>query len=225
MRFLIAIKSCQYDLERGYHQVIRNTWGKDVASLGIDLIFFTGNRKPPKETLHWDEVSLDCKDDYDALPFKTREICRWAVAGGYDFVFLADTDTFLIPSKLLKCGFEEYDYYGLIQRPLGKLFSYDAVSRSGKHHPGMYYPWASGGYGYFLSKYAAKIVSNCEPDVWAEDMFVAQIMNEQYNHGKIIIGDAKNMVGQCTWHFPQTEYKSGYDLKFGWMDKMYREHQ
>src|SRR5271156_2746122 len=159
MSLLIAVKSCRQDLERGYHQVIRDTWGIDAVSLGIDLIFFTGNRNQSKGILGWDEVSLDCGDEYADLPFKTREICQYAVACGYDYVFLCDTDTFVIPRLLLEVGFEAYDYYGLIQKPLGKTFQYDAISRSGKHHPGMYSPWASGGFGYFLSQKAARIVS------------------------------------------------------------------
>lgn len=222
-RLLIAVKSCWHDWERGYHPVILDTWGKDAIALGADVVFFIGNQSLGKP-LKQGEVILDCKDDYGSLPFKTREICRYAVAHGYEHSFLCDTDTFVIPRLLLQVGFEEFDYYGLIQKPLGKAFFYDAVDREGKHHPGNYYPWASGGYGYFLSKYAAEIISHCEPDAWAEDLWCGQIMNEQYNHGRLIIGDAKNMVGQCTWHFPQTEYKSGYDLKFGWMDRMYREH-
>src|SRR5208282_916190 len=224
MRLLIAVKSCAADLGRGYHQTIWDTWGKDVAPLGIDLVFFTGNFTPAK-ALKTGEVILDCKDDYDSLPFKTREICRYSAARGYEHVFLCDTDTFIVPRLLLQVGFEPYDYYGLIQKPLGKSFTYDAVDRHGEHHPGTYYPWVSGGFGYFLSADAVRVIAHCEPDIWAEDLWCGQIMNEQYNHGRLTIGDAKNMVGQCTWHFPQTEYKSGYDLKFGWLDKMYREHR
>lgn len=224
MSLLIAVKSCEADLRRGYHQVIRDTWGQNVVLPEADLLFFTGDFFPAAE-LRSDEVSLPCKDDYDNLPLKTREICRYAVARGYDYVLLCDTDTYIIPRLLLQVGFEKYDYYGLIQRPLGQAFSYDAIDRHGAHHPGTYYPWASGGFGYFLSKRAANIIAPVEPDSWAEDLWVGQVMNEQYNHGRLTIGDAKNMVGQCTWHFPQVEYKSGYDLKFGWMEKMYREHR
>jgi hypothetical protein len=224
MRLLIAVKSCCSDANRSYHKTIRDTWGKDTVALGIDLRFFVGEGILQSEGTE-DVVQLAIKDDYQSLPYKTREICRYAVARGYDYVLLCDTDTYIIPRLLLQVGFEKYDYYGLIQRPLGQAFSYDAIDRHGAHHPGTYYPWASGGFGYFLSKRAANIIAHVEPDSWAEDLWVGQVMNEQYNHGRLTIGDAKNMVGQCTWHFPQVEYKSGYDLKFGWMEKMYREHR
>jgi hypothetical protein len=238
MRLLIAVKSCRLDRERSYHNVIRETWGKDIISPDVDLRFFLGN--PSTELLvsrsivrrlmiqlglSNDEILVNCDDGYSALPYKTREILSWSAAVGYDFTFLADTDTFVIPEKLLKCGFEQYDYYGLIQRALGKTFQYDAVSRSGKHYPGEYYPWASGGFGYFLSRKAADIIAHCEPDFWAEDTWVGQIMNEQYNRGRATIGDANNLAKQCSWHFPAHEYNSGYDLKFGWMEKMHKEHQ
>jgi hypothetical protein len=223
MRLLIAVKSCRQDFLCGYHQVIRNSWGKDVFPTGAHLLFFLGDVDPA--LLGIDEEFVNVRDDYAGLPYKTREICRRSVSWDYDFVFICDTDSFVLPEKLLKCGFEQYDYYGLIQRPLGKSFQYDAVSREGKHHPSTYLPWASGGYGYFLSKHAAAIIAETEPDFWAEDLWVGQIMNEQYNHGRVTIGGAKNLAGQCSWHFPAHEFNSGYDLRFNWMPKMYERHK
>lgn len=224
MRLLIAVKSCEADLRRGYHQVIRDTWGKDVAPLGIDLVFFLGNFNPIGIGLKRDEVSLDCEDGYGHLPFKSREICRHSVARGYEHVFLCDTDSFLVPRLLQKVGYEAYDYYGLIQKPIGQKFAYDAIDREGKHHPGEYYPWASGGFGYFVSRKAAALIAQFKPNVWAEDVWTAQIMNIQYNLGQMTIGDAKNLAYQCSWHFPAHEYNSGYDLRFNWMPEMYEKH-
>src|ERR1700678_1122556 len=191
---------------------------------GVDLLFFMGGMGQPPKPI--DDIYLpEVKDDYTSLPFKTRAICRYAVDRRYNFVYICDTDTYVIPEKLLKCGFKDYDYYGLIQRPLGKIFQYDAISREGKHHPSEYFPWASGGWGYFLSRKLANIIAHVEPDHWAEDLWVGQIANEQYNHGRVTIGDAKNLAGQCSWHFPQLQFNSGYDLKFGWQERMYKEHQ
>ena len=33
-KLLIAVKSCQQDLARGFHDVIRETWGRDAKSVG-----------------------------------------------------------------------------------------------------------------------------------------------------------------------------------------------
>ena len=33
------------------------------------------------------------------------------------------------------------------------------------------------------------------------------------------------LVDHRLWHFPQLQFNSGYDLKFGWQERMYKEHQ
>ena len=221
MRLLIAVKSCRQDLERGCHQAIRDTWGKDAVALGADVVFFTGDWVPACPVKQ-DEAILNCKDDYDSLPFKTREICRYAVARSYDYVFLCDTDTFVIPERLLKSGFELYDYYGVIRLEVGKTFAYDAVDRQGKHWPlDKCYPWASGGIGYFLSKRATYIISHIEPDIWAEDLWVGQVMGEQQARGQLAIADARNFNLFVSWHFPQMLYGESYDPEIGWMQDLY----
>jgi Galactosyltransferase len=226
IRVLIAVKSCNADLDRDYHNVIWDTWGQDAVKLGFDVRFFVGRNDTRFRLFSREyEIFFDCEDNYASLPYKTRDICQYAVSKHYDFLLLCDTDTFLIPAKLLECGFENYDYYGLIQRPIGKKFHYDAIDREGTHHPGEYFSWASGGYGYFLSRKLANIVAQTKPDTWAEDLWIGQIANEQYNHGRITIGDVKNLAGQCSWHFPAHEYNSGYDLKFNWMPDMYKKHK
>ena len=218
MRLLIAIKSCRQDLERGCHRAIMDTWGKDAIALGIDVVFFTGDWTPAKP-LEPGEVILACKDGYDDLPFKTREICRWAVAHSYDFVFLADTDTFIIPERLLKSGFEAYDYYGVIRLEPGKTFPYDAIDRQGKHWPiAKCYPWASGGIGYFLSGTAVRLVSETEPDHWAEDLWVGQVMG----CSGLKVGDARSFNLFVAWHFPQMLYGESYDPEIGWMQDLYK---
>lgn len=208
MRLLLAIKSCQRDLDRGYHDAIRQTWGRDTR--GADLQFFTG-------------ADLNAPDDYDSLPFKTREILRRSIQSGYDFTFLCDTDTFIIPSRLMSCDFQRYDFSGRFgsMPELGKTFNY-------RDQRGVYnniHPWPSGGVGYFVSRKAAEIVVATDPVVWAEDMFVGQALGPHIQSGAITAKDLPGFECCVSWHFPRREYNNQvYDLKFNWLEKMQKEH-
>ena len=214
MTLQIAVKSCVQHRDAGFHQAIRDTWG---ASL--DVKFFLGGPSAAS-----DEISLDCPDDYHSLPLKTKAICQWAVGQDVEHVFLCDTDTFLLPNKLLSCGFENYDYVGKIDRPLGSRRRYIAVDRDGLmlEYP-FAFPWASGGFGYFLSRKAFTIIANSAPYGWAEDLWVGQVLGPRYETGEIKMLHVG--AEEYSWHFPSHVFKSGYDLKFGWMYKMFEEHR
>jgi len=224
MTLLLAVKSCQTDRARGDHQIIRDTWGRDVKMADADLRFFIGG--PTSSEVFIDETILNCPDDYHSLPYKTREILRWSVSRNYDFTFLCDTDTYVIPGKLMKTDFRRFDYFGVNGRELGVPFPYNAPDRDGR---GWFiphcYPWASGGFGYFLTQKAARFVIDREPDIWAEDLWVGQIMGPLYRTGQITMANMNQLEGKATWHFPQHVYQSGYNPNFGWMEKMYREQR
>lgn len=218
MKLIVCVKSCQEHLERGDHQVVRETWGKDAKALGIDVRFFMGSEMKKYEQ---DETHLRCPDDYNGLPFKTREICRWALGKRLDHILICDTDTFIIPKKLLSCGYEKYDYAGKISRPIGQTFSYRDIDRQGaiENHPNCY-PWASGGYGYFLSRAAIQEIAYEYPTSRAEDLWVGQIMGKIADEGLLSILDIPPQT--YSWHFPVAEYEgNNYDPKFKWMEKMY----
>ena len=165
MRVLIAIKSCNKDAARGCHRAIRETWGAEVE--GADLRFFVG--EDPLAFRSADTIVLpNCPDDYAGLPQKTRAILAWSINHGYDFTFLCDTDTFLIPPRLLACGFENYDLTGCI---------------GGNLEGGKYFPWPSGGAGYFLSQKAAWIVALSKTIDTAEDRMIGQILLRENAEG------------------------------------------
>jgi hypothetical protein len=220
-KLLIAVKSCQKDKDAGYHDVIRSTWAKDAKALGIDVKFFVGASFAKYES---DEMHLKCLDDYNSLPLKTREICKWVSGKLIDHVYLCDTDTFLIPSKMLESGYEKYDYAGKITKPIGKPFSYSHTGREGQieNFPRCF-PWASGGYGYFLSRRAATTVAYEYPTSICEDLWVGQVMGQAQAAGELKIQDhAPNVY---SWHHPQ--HGEIYDVKTlsDWMTKMYQEHK
>jgi hypothetical protein len=183
MKLLIAVKSCQADQDRGLHDAIRSTWGAAAKTLGIEVRFFVAASFTAHQS---DEIHLKCQDDYESLPFKTREICRWAFGKMFSHIFLCDTDTVVSPRKLLASGFEKFDYAGKIDRPLGVPFSYETISRNGVREVSLRYPWASGGYGYFLSRKAFEMVMTEYPTTWAEDLWVAQILGPSIPKGDII---------------------------------------
>src|ERR1700733_120526 len=107
MRILLAVKGCAADSLRGTTRILMETWGKDVN--GADLRVFIGSVRTTYFPSHLIEVLVPCPDDYHSLQQKTREILKWSLKENYDFTCLLDTDTFVIPHRLLSCGFEKYN--------------------------------------------------------------------------------------------------------------------
>lgn len=171
MKILVAVKGCERDCQNGFHQAIRDTWAKDVE--GADVRFFVGEGRLP---LKDDEIRLSCADDYLSLPHKTREILSWALDRDYDYIFLADTDTYIIPSRLWYTDWEKFDLTGLFNGVIGKPNATE----------GKYWAWISGGNGYWLSSRAARIVRD-HPYTgdWAEDRITGQALGPYFQNGQL----------------------------------------
>lgn len=222
-KLLIAVKSCIKDLDANFHDCIRRTWLQDAKQLGIDVRFFVGQTTEERRVLKFeaDETQLACPDDYDGLPFKTQQICLWANGKTYQDIFLCDTDTFLIPKLILESGYQTADYTGRFNgNTMTPLTGYKTVSRSGMsvQYPTCY-PWASGGYGYFLSRKAFNAVAYSTPKTWAEDFHVGQTLGPLAKTQDIKILDTTEQ--QYSNHFPSHVFKSGYNLDFKWMESNY----
>jgi hypothetical protein len=160
MRLLIGIKSCQKDRLNGYHQTIRETWGKNLPG-DVDLLFFVGGLKPPVK-LEKDERHVPVDDGYWELLAKTKAIMRYALQHDYDFSYMADTDSYLNVSGMMTCGFEAYDYCGGFINPVNETFGKTIRPWRTFPHDCLIepaYAAFSGGHGSFLSKYAMKIAS------------------------------------------------------------------
>jgi len=223
---MVCVKSCQQDRERGYHQIIRQTWGQTLKSLGVETRFFVGKSTHPTNIIRYekDEVAVDAPDDYNGLPYKTRAIVRWASGKMVDNIFLCDTDTY-VKRAVLKTGFESYDYAGVFGRQFGTTFYYDAPDRNGfvEKHPKCY-AWASGGWGYYLSQRAIGLLHYEAPTSWAEDLWVGQVLSPLIMAGEIT-GKSFNH-GEYSLHFPQAKFGgSTYDPKFKWMEEMHSENR
>ena len=218
-KLIICVKSCQAHKERGDHDAIRSTWGGNAKAMGVEVKFFIGGNEIKQHQA--DEVYLGGPDDYHNLPTKTRKICAWATGKVCDYIFLCDTDTFVNVPKLLATPFAQADYAGKISKPIGTTFRYNAVDRdgNGEVHERCY-PWASGGYGYFLSRKAFHEVMYAFPDSWAEDLWVGQVMGGLAAVGEITIADLG--IGH-TDHFPSAQHGENYTPSSGWMQEKYLE--
>jgi Galactosyltransferase len=232
MTLLIAVKSCRADLDRGCHDVIRGTWGQALRGKALVRFFighsgsdyFMAHPKADARAFSSDEVVVDAADDYQSLPHKTRAICAWSITKNVSHVFLCDTDTYVNASKLFSCGYENYDYTGKISKPLGVTFPYDAVDRNGvTEHIPFCYPWASGGYGYFLSRNAVFEVADNYPKTWAEDLWVGQVLGPEIARGNMTALDLR--ARSYSEHFPAAEYQQGYNPVFRWMETKHEENK
>lgn len=189
MKVLIAIKGCERDQKYGGHQVMRETWIQKVV--GPDLYFFVGHGDYP---LKPDEVRLNCGDQYMDLPSKTREILKWSIERDYDYIFLCDTDTFVMPKRLLSSTFAHFDLVGLFNGAIGVPYATEAK----------YWAWISGGNGYWLSRTAAKLIAEA-PDTgdWAEDRITGQVLGPYFQR-KELIAFSDSRYG---FHFDSEPYR------------------
>ena len=180
---LLAICGWSHGAVNGEHQAARETFLQDVKQFpNLTYKFFIGDGTATREDetalnaslrrdrregyrvtapltlehLNEDEVLLHVPDDYQHLSYKSREIHRWAIAHGFDYIFLCYPDTAVDVTRLMRSGFENNDYVG---RPLV--------------NPTLY---AKGGQGRWLSRRAAKFVASSTVTDWAEDRWVGAIM-------------------------------------------------
>jgi hypothetical protein len=155
MKILIAIMACWDNLERV--NASRRTWIPQLN--GTHYKVFLG--RSPHSALQCaeadDEIFLDVDDSYTGVVEKLRAIYRWALAEGYDYVFSADDDTYIVPSRLeVPVG---WNYVGR-QRGLDGQYADD---------------YASGGAGVWLSRTSLEVLVNSGPskttfsDKWIGD--------------------------------------------------------
>jgi hypothetical protein len=113
-------------------------------------------------------VYLDVPDSYEALPIKVIAMCHHALIHDVDYMFLCDTDTYVVPGRLLESGFEQNHYTGY------------TTHRT----------WAQGGAGYWLDRTALMFVAAYEhPERHrSEDRMAGEILAE---HGLYIANVTK----------------------------------
>jgi hypothetical protein len=252
MRTLIGIISYMGDAENGKHQKIRDTWGKDVSASGADLFFFIGRRDDephrPKYCPKADEIPIkweqfkDCKHGWwesiegccvDFWQLLVKEILLWSIQNGYDYSFLCENDTFLVPQKLMSCGFEKYDFSGHFinggkKYPWPEDFPFhppqDSIILGGEK-----YSWPEPGVGYFLSKKAAKIIIDAPSDHFSMGMYAGQVLGPYIHRGEIIKAHLPNFIDVVSWHYRTQQILHpiigfGYPDDSNWQKEMYEKH-
>jgi len=227
--------SYEGDATNGNNQLIRETWGKDVLTVGADLRFFIGRRSPTfipqsDEVLvdflkyrtscqhAWWESYVNCCQDFWQV--QARSILSWSLTQGYDFTYLCSTDTFLVPRRLMATGFENYDYSGQFipeHIPLGVRSTEDIYAEKR-------YAWADVGHGLFLSKHAANLVLREPPNYQYTDQHIAQHLGPFIERGEATAYRIPNFRNNVAWHF-RDQNGDGYQSHgAGWMKRMYQEH-
>jgi hypothetical protein len=194
MRILCAIKSWQGALKD--HEVIRETWGSRLPE-HVDLKFFVGGENCPP--LKSDEVWVDAPDTYGLLVYKVREMIRYAFEHGYEYLFLADTDTFVLPSLFAVEVPAEY---------CGELFpAYPPFSE-----------YMAGGHGVFLSRHACEFLSHAriadpyfsplDPEMEiGEDQWIGKCLDKSPEG---IFKMPMKLSGVYTWHGSLIEKNGKY---------------
>ena len=166
-KILVAVMSCWNCEFNGDNQSLRTTWLKDLPT-DVDYRFFIGRNI--LECPEPDMVELDVSDDYPGLLLKSKALHTWGYDQGYDYVFKADTDTFVDVAALLASDFHKHDYSGYLHTEPGAY----------PHTP---YGLLGGGEGYWTSRKACSIIKDAAPsnseDVnfgGAEDLWTANVL-------------------------------------------------
>jgi hypothetical protein len=161
MKVLIAVVTCIGNNLRIEAQ--RKTWVPQVE--GADVRFFVGDSSLTTQA----DVYLPVGDGYFDLPNKVKAIFKWGLDQGYDYIFKVDDDVYLRPERLLSCGFENNNYYGVCQ-PKNSYAS---------------------GFIYCLSSKAARLVVESQIEDWAEDRMVGVTLSQ---HGIMCCSDSRHVI-------------------------------
>jgi hypothetical protein len=179
MKALFAIVTCQ---KNSHHRpILRNTWLKLLKDQ--DYKFFVGHGA---EVTMDDEVLLDCPDDYDGLPAKTRAIMKWGYEHGYDYICKVDDDVYVYPDRVMKSGFESFPYGGRLNGSIGELTPLGYCS----------------GFTYWISKACARILAHSElhPKIGFEDVWVGHSLAKKKIGPSDLPGYLLMMSPKSQWH-------------------------
>ncbi len=205
MKILVAISSCLQFEEN--HQSMRDTWLPEATRLGIDYKFFVEKGETSKP-----DVVVTDNEDW-AMTCRLKSKAQWALYRGYEYLFSCFPDTYVRPDRLLKCGFEKFDYFG-------SVFKHPS--------PGATF-YCHGGAGYLMSTKVMKIVaeqtsSYLNDDCWLGDMLAHSNANISRGHSEDFRQFAGSPSKDNTIVTSHLSYKSNslgvpYNARF-----MYDEH-
>lgn len=171
---IVLITSCGRDKERGYHDAIRQTWGKN-SPVPYRFLLGQGNTAEP------DEVVFDTPDDHAHVTSKTKLGHAWACEHGYGHALQVFSDTYVNFKPMLESDFASHHYVGLF-RGTSPETDNSKPDRQGR------YNYASGGPGYWVSPEGSAALGAAEiEDVsllwWAEDLWAGTALGRAGFYG------------------------------------------
>ena len=177
-RPIILVGSCKKN--QGNLDAIRQTWGKNSA---IPYKFFMGEGCVAK---YPDEFVVNTPDGYFHQIEKHKAALAWALAQGYNAIFLADDDTFIHTKRLL-ASYNGEDYKGN---------TFDTPRPPDPY--GVPWDFCHGGPGYWLSEKAARIIIAApkikdENPAPIDDQFFAKVLLEA---GIVPVHDPRFSMGR-----------------------------
>lgn len=229
MSLMIAVKSCNRDLDRGCHATIRETWGAAFKGLA-HVKFFVGAETDGRTARIYksDEVVLDVPDHYEGLVFKTRGIAQYMLGKNIDHALLVDTDCCVFPEKVFKSGFQVADYAGIFNGGWGNVGPREINGKNGTTEMiERCHSWATGA-GYFISRAAAFELADVFPNEGKyivgsnEDLWVGQILGPIAAQGHLFSMQLEAPV--CKYYLVDGHSKD-YDPKSGWMQETWKAGQ
>jgi len=172
-KLVIGIISAPKNVE--IREAIRQTWARNLKTLGIDYFFVIGSNEVNSVKIENDVLTLPLNDCYENLPKKVTLFFDYIyVNTDYNYVYKIDDDCYLNTNNLSQTRFWEYDYLG---RPVGFL----PEDLSPKWHFGKCSDpelnktpfireyegsWCGGGYGYFLNRKALQILTQSKESLY-----------------------------------------------------------
>lgn len=182
----IAASQTGCDLNRGINYQTKGAMSVIDAAAQPALV--------PKD----DEVLLQVPDDYRHIAVKVRAIFQYALSQGFEYVFKCETDTYVVPDRLLKSGFENHDILG---GPAGKNLA--------------------GGSGWWMSRKAMQAVVNEPINTWSDDCWFPTLLRSKgFAVGHDVRYSDESVSSINNFISTHTGFKAGYSTA-----RMYRLHK
>jgi len=111
MKVAFAIKSCHKNADRRKAQM--ETW---IPQLNEDFFFIIGNPTPSDGgPVVLDSLACNVSDSFSDIAPKVLFACEYALDSNITNLCVLDDDTYVVPSRMMKSGFEKFDYFGFVR--------------------------------------------------------------------------------------------------------------
>jgi tetratricopeptide (TPR) repeat protein len=183
---VVCIYTCAKNIKE--QQAIRATWLKELIKRKIPYFFVMG--KPSAKThLEGDILYVDAPDSYEHLPRKTYKLIQYIHdCTFYSHLMKVDDDCYVSIENVLNCGFEKYNYMGVVTTQLDKRWHFGKTNDStlGEYQGEFKGNWANGACGYFLNRYAMeKFLEFADEQEVASELYEDKLVGDTLRKSKI----------------------------------------